>query len=675
MRLPGLALSLLVLGCAAAPAPAGAPALAATIDDASAARESAVLLRLTRDGPLAARARAVAALGRVGDAPAIARLLELLADPSLRVAAASALGVAAALGAELGDAEAAVLAAWSAADAAQRRAIAPALGRLGTTAATPTLAAALADPDPQLAAAAALALGVLARRGVAWHPSAQPAALALAARPDPALTHAAAYALAHAPVAAPRGPVDDALLGLVAAPDPETRALALLGLTRRKVPAASARPAFQAALADPDPWVQVHAVRGLLGLADDDATAATLAWARAQLPVLADPARAAAAHPVLEALERLAAAPLTPPSTWRGHLPAAQADAEALHARSPTPLLARAACQLAAAAAHDPQWRPPLRCPGDPAAPERDAIEAGVLAAGHGGPDRLPRLQQLFASTAPRVRAAAVTAAGALASEPALAPAIAAMWRAGLADPTTAVVGATAEAIAAHHSATPTATLSPELLADLVDRARRERHGEVELHAALSAALAAAGHPEPAAPRLAPRRPPHDPAAVRGRQVQWRLRTTRGALDIELDPTAAPWHVAALVALTRAGFYDGLEFHRVVPGFVVQGGDPEGTGWGGPGFALPSEPGEAPFTRGAVGIADAGKDSGGSQFFLMHARAPHLEGRYTRVGELRGGYATLDALQVGDRIIRAEVRLRSSAILPADEADPPRPRD
>jgi cyclophilin family peptidyl-prolyl cis-trans isomerase len=112
------------------------------------------------------------------------------------------------------------------------------------------------------------------------------------------------------------------------------------------------------------------------------------------------------------------------------------------------------------------------------------------------------------------------------------------------------------------------------------------------------------------------------------------------------------------VALTQAGFYDGLQFHRVVPGFVVQGGDPQGTGWGGPGFTLPSEPSDAPFTRGAVGIADAGKDSGGSQFFLMHTRAPHLEGRYTRVGELRRGFEALDALQVGDRILRAEVTLQ-----------------
>ena len=73
---------------------------------------------------------------------------------------------------------------------------------------------------------------------------------------------------------------------------------------------------------------------------------------------------------------------------------------------------------------------------------------------------------------------------------------------------------------------------------------------------------------------------------------------------------------------------------------------------------LPSEPSEARYTRGAVGIADAGKDSGGSQFFLMHARAPHLEGRYTWVGQLRRGFEVLDALQLGDRIIKATVTVQ-----------------
>ena len=253
-RVPGLVLPLLVLCCAPARSPAPAPAapatppptatdLARTLEQASARRESAPLLALTRAAGHDTRRAATRALGQVGDPPAIARLIELLADPSLRLTAASALGSAAALGSELGDAETAVLAAWSTADTTQRAAIAPALGRLGTTAATPALAAALADPDPQLTAAAALALGVLARRGVPWDPATATAVLALATRPG-APAYAAAYALAHAPVAEPRGPTDEALITLATAPDPEVRALALVGLTRRKLPAARARATY-----------------------------------------------------------------------------------------------------------------------------------------------------------------------------------------------------------------------------------------------------------------------------------------------------------------------------------------------------------------------------------------------------------------------------------------------
>ncbi len=729
-RLPGLALPLLALCCAPARAPAPAPApapasapgpdsapapevaLAPAIDRACVRRESAPLLALTRADSPRARTLAVAALGRVGDAPAIARLIELLADPSLRAPAAAALGIAAALGVELGGAEAAVLAAWPAADASQQTSIAVALGRLGTVASTPVLAAALTSADPPLAEAAALALGVLGRRGVAWDPTAQPAAIALAERHSPTaqpnsipqptasaqpdLAYAAAYALAHAAPVDPREPADQALLRLATAADPETRALALVGLTRRKAPAARAHAAFAAALTDPSPWVQVAAVRGLMALADDDAISTTLAWTRTRLDVLADPARAAAAHPVLEALERLATTPVPPGPRprWRPLMRAAQIEVEALLARASAParpLLARASCQLAANVARSPQWIPPLRCASDrDIGPERDVLEAGVLAAGFGGELRLPRLKAFFASADPRVRAAAVTAAGALWPEPTLTAEVEAMWRSALVDPEGAVVGATADAIAALFSKTPSATLSPQLLADLVERSRRELLGEVELYTGLTAALAATGRPEglftcraglrlpsptarkaardcvtklaadpgPQTPASPPAWPRHDPGQIRRKQVHWRLTTDHGVLEIDLDPAVAPWHVAALVALTQAGFYDGLLFHRVVPGFVVQGGDPQGTGWGGPGFTLPSEPSDAPFTRGAVGIADAGKDSGGSQFFLMHTRAPHLEGRYTRVGELRRGFEALDALQVGDRILRAEVTLQ-----------------
>ena len=147
-------------------------------------------------------------------------------------------------------------------------------------------------------------------------------------------------------------------------------------------------------------------------------------------------------------------------------------------------------------------------------------------------------------------------------------------------------------------------------------------------------------------------RPPFDPRLLApAAKIRWTLDTTRGAITIALDPTVAPWNTAALVGLAGQAFYGGVSWHRVVPGFVVQGGDPSGTGWGGPGFSSPGEPSWRSFDRGAVGIADAGRDTGGSQFFIMQARAPHLEGRYTWVGEVTDGMDVVDRLTTDDRVL------------------------
>jgi peptidyl-prolyl cis-trans isomerase B (cyclophilin B) len=139
------------------------------------------------------------------------------------------------------------------------------------------------------------------------------------------------------------------------------------------------------------------------------------------------------------------------------------------------------------------------------------------------------------------------------------------------------------------------------------------------------------------------------------------VTTSRGEVVIRLDPDSAPWAVATIVALARKGFYDGLEFHRVVGNFVVQGGDPTESGSGGPGFSIPAEPGmlgDGPgYVAGGVGIADAGRDSGGSQWFVMHSRAPHLDGRYTWIGAVESGQNAVDALLVGDRVLRSTVEI------------------
>jgi len=91
-----------------------------------------------------------------------------------------------------------------------------------------------------------------------------------------------------------------------------------------------------------------------------------------------------------------------------------------------------------------------------------------------------------------------------------------------------------------------------------------------------------------------------------------------------------------------------MNFHRIVPDFVVQGGDPDGGGWGGPGFSIRSEWSQAKYKRGAVGIAHSGKDTGGSQFFVTLSPQPHLNGRYTIIGQVTKGMDVVDRLEVTD---------------------------
>jgi cyclophilin family peptidyl-prolyl cis-trans isomerase/HEAT repeat protein len=131
------------------------------------------------------------------------------------------------------------------------------------------------------------------------------------------------------------------------------------------------------------------------------------------------------------------------------------------------------------------------------------------------------------------------------------------------------------------------------------------------------------------------------------------LETTRGDIVIRALASEAPQHVANLVQLVEQGFYDGLSWHRVVPNFVIQGGDPRGDGWGGPGYTLRDEINQVRFERGAVGMPKAGKDTGGSQIFITHLPTPHLDGNYTLFGLVVEGLDVIDRIEVGDQIVRA----------------------
>lgn len=141
-----------------------------------------------------------------------------------------------------------------------------------------------------------------------------------------------------------------------------------------------------------------------------------------------------------------------------------------------------------------------------------------------------------------------------------------------------------------------------------------------------------------------------------GSKPTLQIETEVGLIVVEMDPIRAPSTVTAIARLAEAGMYNGIPFHRVVPNFVIQGGDVEtGDGLGGPDFVIPNEPSEHGFVRGAAGIASAGKDTEGSQYFFMIDWAPHLDGGYTVFGQVIAGMDVLDRIRVGDRVIRARI--------------------
>ncbi len=155
--------------------------------------------------------------------------------------------------------------------------------------------------------------------------------------------------------------------------------------------------------------------------------------------------------------------------------------------------------------------------------------------------------------------------------------------------------------------------------------------------ASLRATLPAAEH-DPAQP----------PVALPFKAPKIRCTTPRGTFTIALDGHLAPNTCTVFLDLIAKGFYDDMTFHRVVPDFVIQGGDPRGDGWGGPGYTIRSEWSATPFKRGVVGIAHDGKDTGGSQFFVTLSEQPHLNARYTVFGKVTAGMATVDMIEVGD---------------------------
>jgi len=144
--------------------------------------------------------------------------------------------------------------------------------------------------------------------------------------------------------------------------------------------------------------------------------------------------------------------------------------------------------------------------------------------------------------------------------------------------------------------------------------------------------------------------------ATRGQTQRATIRTPRGDIVLELFGADAPITVWNFMNLARTGYYRGTGFHRVVPNFVAQDGDPRGDGNGGPGYSIRDEMNPRRYERGAVGMALSGPDTGGSQYFITHSPQAHLDGHYTVFGRVLSGFAALDAIVQGDRILSIVVK-------------------
>jgi peptidyl-prolyl cis-trans isomerase B (cyclophilin B) len=138
------------------------------------------------------------------------------------------------------------------------------------------------------------------------------------------------------------------------------------------------------------------------------------------------------------------------------------------------------------------------------------------------------------------------------------------------------------------------------------------------------------------------------------RKYRVTLHTSRGDIVCNLFAQEAPNTVNNFIFLARNGFYNGTTFHRVIPNFMIQGGDPTGTGRGGPGYKFADEvgPGRVPHRHqtGSLSMANAGPNTNGSQFFITHAPQPHLDGKHTVFGQVLSGQEVVNAVQQGDTI-------------------------
>ncbi|HEY6867632.1 MAG TPA: HEAT repeat domain-containing protein [Candidatus Eisenbacteria bacterium] len=573
----------------------------------------------------AVRARAALAVGRLQDSATVSALLPLLrdADPRVRAEAVFALG-------QIGERRARepLEKLLAGAEPEIVDLVIEALGKLGDRAATPAVAAYLRDASPRLRAEAAVAL---------WRLADSTAIDRLIERhddPDPEVRWRVLWALERV-----KAPDRVSLIVALHLDDPSwlARAYAARTLGRQKSRRATAY--LLQKLDDPEPGVIVNVIAALQQIADST-SGLTLAMLNRALDhphpyvrlsaATAMAERFAWAHPdsgiARVALDTLASRLHDRDAATRGEA------ARALLARRGTAAL-------------------PLVTPllSDSSVYTRAAVLRGLsaLPAAHAAPLLLQRLRPGHPLL---VRMTAAEVLGALRHRPA-----AGALREALADTALLVAASAASALADLGDA----ESIPRIARAYVERARdADADARITIRDALRtlAGRAYADSVERAAPPRAAAANALEPGDAQPPAVSGAvLRTTAGDITWAFYPAEAPQTVRNFVRLAEAGYFNGLAIHRVVPNFVIQDGDPTGTGSGGPGYSIRCEYNRLRYDTGMVGMALSGKDTGGSQWFITHSPQPRLDGHYTIFARVTAGMDVVGRVVQGDRVIKVDL--------------------
>ncbi len=667
----GIGLLLGLASCApggglAAPAPLSADELvrAAALMEMEDSRTTSIqsVLAASSAESSAIRARSALTLGRLRSSEGRDALVSLLQDPDTAVAATAAFSLG-----QLGDTLvvpnlAAVMNGSGALRWTVAAEAASALGKLGSAASADALMGLLATQELGARAREPVASALLAT----WrHP--RPTDYGFITRwtasPDPELRWRAAYALVRRPTAA----AASVLQPLVTDPDARVRAMALRSLTAPLADSAGigtdALPAVIAAINDPDYTVRINAAR----------TLGTYS-APTSVQALTGALEGSDGHLAITAAESLGRLS-TAASMGAQRLGEVALDATRSVALRQTALEALARIQPSQSAeiadrlAFDPAWRirasaaralalaPPsardrlatLRRDADGRVASA-ALQALVAAAGDSVAPLRSVLIESLAMPDIGARTAAISALGRL-GDPATLPMLLDAYGRALADDDNDAQLAAIDAIAALERA----GASPARA--FFTRFRRSDDYMVRLRAQsrFGGAANSWGDPLPLEPRhaayadmLAAAQPPNPRPRVL-------IETNVGSIDLRLFARDATLTVENFVRLARSGYFDGQEWPRVVPNFVVQGGDPRGDTSGGPGYSIRDEFNRHRYGTGTLGMALSGPDTGGSQWFITHSPQPHLDGAYTVFGEMVSGQDVLERIVPGDRILRINV--------------------